>query len=303
MELQTTDPWIPCRSCQTALAILPNELFSAFFAGKRIACFACKAELDLWDSTASAIKANFMFNGALDLVDAKTTRLQITMEPDKEYIVDFNQSGIPKDATIYDINYSPQGIGVTPLEMHGATPQRHKAPRIVRVYARPLSLAGQGPGPVDVIVSAKWVPHAGSNIALQYLIDAFVYFCQKDYKSMTRSAQLTIEHDLREIIRAFMKSVVPNETPLIPEYARQLKFLLPFLVRLQGLSELDTKIVRLLDQLREARNKCSHPGEPDYHIDREQASSFLTAALFGYHYLQRLSPALLHSWQPSKANA
>lgn len=296
MELQTTDPWMPCHSCKTALAVLPNKLFSAYFENRRIACSACKAEIDLWDSTASAVKANFMLNGALDLVDAKTTRICVTMEPDKEYVINFNHSGVPKDATIYDINYSPQGIGVTPLEMHGSTPQRHKAPRIIRVYARPFSVSEQGPRPTDVIVSAKWVPHAGSNIALQYLIDAFTYFCQKDYKSMTLSAHLAIEQNLSEVIKAFMKSVVPSEKPLIPDYARQLKFLLPFLVRLQGFKELDEKIVRLLDQLRDARNKCSHPGEPDYLIDHEQASLFLTAALFGYHYLQRIGPALLRSW-------
>lgn len=296
MELRTMGPFISCSGCKESLKLSSQEIFDTYFDRKKIVCGACIAEIDLWETTIATIRENFMFNGALDLVDAKSTKLQVVMEPGQDYVINLDQYSIPQDATIYDINYSPQGIGVTPIEMHGATPQRHKVPRIVRVYARPLSLAGQGPQTVEVIVSAKWIPHAGSNVPLQYLVEAFVGYCQKDYKSMILSAHLAIEQQLSEMIRVFMNKVVPNEKPVIPEYARQLKFILPFLVRLQKLPELDKKIVHLLNELREARNKCSHPWEAGYVVNREQASSFLTAALFGYHYLQRLGPSLMASW-------
>jgi len=95
------------------------------------------------------------------------------------------------------------------------------------------------------------------------------------------AAEAAIGRVVSDAIKGFAKSSGVN-------YVHQLRVLLPMIAHMTGAPSLPAKIVSVLDQLRDARNKIAHRGKPEKEITRSAAAEMFTAALFGYHYARLL---------------
>jgi len=71
-------------------------------------------------------------------------------------------------------------------------------------------------------------------------------------------------------------------------YSYQLNILLPWIAQNNDLPPFDPTIVGLLNRLRSTRNSLAHTGKTEQPLDKDQTAELLTAALFGFRYIDIL---------------
>lgn len=132
-------PWVPCEKCSAPI-VVKSIYIEKYFKDEPISCTKCNSAIDWWKTIQHAIKENFMLNQAFSTLEAKTNLIDLHLEPNTRTKIKLSESGIPSDARILYINYTPQGGGLFPIEIHGNVP--------ISSFACPLtSLRLQSPSP------------------------------------------------------------------------------------------------------------------------------------------------------------
>lgn len=288
-------PWLSCPKCGMAFP-LDHEITQSYFKGDKPNCANCGEVFDWWELILRHIREDGIFLNALAPVGARSTVLEITLRPTEFAELKMEDHGIPTDARILQIGYTPQGEGgLFPAEFFGNVPPRHLVPHTIRLYPVPIGKGSHTETRVAVMIS--WVPHTRGDYAWQNLVDAFEAFVAERYETMVIPANVAVESTLGQILSAFLeKSASRDRVKSFLEegatYGHQLNVILPNMIRIFSLPPLPDHIRGLLNRLRELRNEVAHRGFLEKPPGREEAAQCLCAALFGFHYVNLVRPAL-----------
>lgn len=284
-------PSLACPSCGAVLP-LTGEMVSGYLRGEKAACTNCSAQIDLWKTLLENMRLGFRgIFGAYAIAGAQMTAHRISLEPGKPTEIDFDAMGIPSDARILDIGYTPIGTGLLPLEMHGNWPRRHMVQRPLTVYP---ALIGGGPHTgIDVSLLVVWVHHQPTDYTYQNLVEAAEAFSVDRYEMMVVHANAAVELTLNQLLARLLESHVGSKKVegFLQDhatYSHQLNILLPAFTDLLRLPKMPKHIHGLLNRLRTLRNRVAHGGFLDASVDRYHAAECLAATFFGLAYLRMI---------------
>ena len=285
-------PIIPCPECQTAFSV-EEKFIIDYFIGSIISCQHCKTSLDWWNVILSSIKCNFSLFFAFSAIGAQSLVLDVPLELGKTKHLRFNDYGIPPDAKLLYINYTPYthgGCALSPLEILGGVPIRHLIPHEVSLYPMPM---GEGEVGKDCGASilVTWVTYVGDDESWQNLVDAFEAYGQGRYAAEIIPANVAVESILSRILSGILlkfasRDNVRNFLENSATYGHQLNVVLPLVTSVMKLPTLPAHIRGLLNRLRDLRNQLAHDGKLETALDQNEAADLLCAALFGFRYMR-----------------
>jgi hypothetical protein len=99
-------PTILCMGCGKPNPI-PDTFYTDYFLNNKYSACDCAKVADAWEQALHSIKTNFMLTNALDLIGAHSTITVFELKECTSYTLKFKNIGIPEDAKILHINYTP----------------------------------------------------------------------------------------------------------------------------------------------------------------------------------------------------
>jgi hypothetical protein len=287
-------PWVRCPSCGHPIQINNNQVVN-YFKQQPIQCESCHASLDWWTTSWKEIEENFMHNQAFAFIGAQTLLFKLTLKPGQRTAYRFSDYGIPADAKILYVNYTPSGGGLFPIEMHGNVPTRRFISNEVVLF--PASFPGQPGNDTDVNVMVSWVPQTANEESWQSLVDAFEAFTHARYTSMVVPANVAVESALSRVLTGYLERFVSKKRTEdflenAATYGYQLNVLLPVIASLKSLPLLPDNVRGALNKLRGLRNDLAHSGVLEKPLDQHSAAEVLCGALFGSHYVRFIDEQL-----------
>ena len=289
-------PWVPCQHCNAPINVRV-EYIGAYFRSEPINCDKCEESVDWWETVVRAIRENFMLVQAFAPLGAHTLLIRKDLYPDKHLKITFADHGIPVDAKILSINYTPDDGGLIPLEFHGNVPQRQFIPPTIMLY--PVKFGKEGPpGKTEVSIAVTWVSRSKSDAAWHSLVDAFQAYVANEFHEAVVPANTAVELALRRLLADVLSSMVSKERADrfledAATYSYQLNVVLPALVRLAGAPTMPDKIRGALNSLNKLRNEIAHDGELSQIIGKGRQAEVLCSAVFGLGYLDLVRPSLI----------
>jgi len=292
------------RVCPTCRYVLPHleELAADYFERNEVRCRnpLCGKPVDLWDATVADMRRlGASFFGIISL-GAKQTSFLVDLAPHEAKEIDLTQYGVPAEATILHLNFTPQlregQGGCLPLLVHGNTAYPRSIGVKFWVYARPA--VGEPESVVRVSVSVRWVSEDRDRISWIYLMDAFEALSARRYWSVVLPSYVAFELSLTPLLKGSLekfasrdkvKSFVRNEL----SSASGLNVVLPTLCGLVGAPRLPDAIRGELNHLRELRNDIVHNGVAKAGVDEKTAAVALCASIFGLEYVNYIRPKLM----------
>jgi hypothetical protein len=203
--------------------------------------------------------------------------------------------GIPADAEIFDIQFTPRGsssgaICPAPMPGHWRAGLRQQ---ILTFIGVPVQSPTEEVGTASLMIN--WA--TPTDIPTRHLIGAVRAFIEGRYDDMVVPANVAVESAIGETMFAWVNAFVDKdrtETFLTEgaTYSHQLNVLIRILARVLGAPALHGRIRNLLDELRKARNDVAHQGKLDKPLDKERAAELAAAAAFGMHYGRLLLDAV-----------
>lgn len=298
-------PCVTCVHCN-AMVPIPDRIVAKYFQGVQTPCPNCEKLLDWWDTILETIRTNFMLVQALMPIGAQWTLFTITLRPDCHTKLKFADHGIPSDARILHVNYTPVGGGLFPVETDWSVQRRHLIAPVINLYPVPFPVPPPGVEPrteTQINVMVTWISHTTDDEAWQNLTDAFEAYALSRYEAAIIPANTAVESTIRRVLGAFLERIVSRKRVRSflqdgATYSHQLNVLLPALLSLTDAPHLPDHIRGALNRLRDLRNQLAHSGVLETPLEQDDAAKCLCAALFGFHYLNLIRPVLLTQLAP-----
>ena len=284
------DSWFHCGECKTTLFLKGEEGFELFFTENAGTCPKCSTKVDLWRVLLDAVLNNFMLMGAFVAIGARTTAFSLDLKANETRELVFKDLGVPEEAAILSINYTPQGGGCFPIELHGNTP--HWGPPRggrVHVFGRSFPVTPDEPSEAPINCAVTWMKAPDEDDGWTHLLDAYRAYGEKNWRGViipaNVAAESAISKAMYDLVRRFAGKK-ETETFLSDgaTYAHQLKVVLPMACALAGVPPLPTEIRGHLDRLRKLRNELAHTGSLDSSLEQKRVAELLVAATFGFQY-------------------
>jgi hypothetical protein len=280
-----------CPSCNVSV-LYHRLLIDLQFKKGTVPCPKCATVLTPWQIALHSIKENFM-GTHFYFVGAQRTIFQTKLFLNSETRFDLYAEGLPQDAIILDIHLSPQG-GMFCTEMTGNTRrQRNRGGKLQLFGFHTYTIKDKGSDECTLAICVTWVPSSPDDIAWSNLVSAFDAYTDEDFEKSIIPANVAVEAKLyRFLERAFDGIASKDRTRDFLEsaatYSYQLNILLPLFSRIGKFPELDPIIRGLLNNLRDTRNSIAHRGKSDPPLTKDRTAELLTAALFGFRYIDCL---------------
>jgi hypothetical protein len=294
MKQKFDTPWARCPACKDQVAIEAKHIVS-YFEARPIRCPNCGIDLDWWKIACREVEANFMYNLPFYFIGAQSLSFQIMLQPGTRRIFRLTEYGIPADAKILYINYTPQGPNLWPLEIHGNTPMRKRDRQEIALYpAPPPNEVGVE---TEVAVWVSWVHGTADDESWQSLVDAFEAHCNEAYPSMVVPANVAVEATLSRLMTVYLEKFISKKTvedflDNAATYSHQLNVMLPLVASINSLPLLPDHIKGSLNRLRKLRNQLAHRGTLEKALDSKASAELLCSALFGLQYIRHLKSLL-----------
>ena len=292
-------PFLNCPACKEGFT-LRDDLTLAYFRNENIGCGKCRQPMDWWKLILNTIQENFMSTFAYMAIGAKSLAMNIALVPHRKTIIRFADYGLPCDAKILQIQYTSIGSAhncLFPLEVHGNSPIRHIIPNIIALY--PISLEDDSYPQTgnEASIFVTWVAHTPDDELWEYLVTAFEAFAQNRFNAILIPSNIAVESKLTRLIAQFFEKFANKDSvkKFLSEgavYSYQLNVLLPMIISLKGLPNLQDHIRGHLNRLRKLRNQLAHDGKLKEPLAKNEAAEMLCAALFGFRYLKFISDEL-----------
>lgn len=226
--------------------------------------------------------------GPFTAIGAQTTFFSIVIQPNSLTEVNLEEHEVPKDAKILNVNYTAQNGNLIPLEVHGNNPKNRGPAQIIKLWPMPKDILKSVD--TEIAIAITWVPHTANDDAWQSLVDAFEYYAAGRYASVIVPANVAVEAPLLRMLRRTLamnkisrdriKSFFSQVT-----YSHQLNVLLPVLLAPTPAPKMPAQLQGQLNRLRDLRNELAHRGATKVPVTKDEAATFLCAALFGFHYI------------------
>ena len=291
-------PWIKCSTCFASIDFNDAQI-KGYYKGEKIVTCPQGHTTDWWNLIKHGIKDNFMDNQAYTFIGAETKVFTICLQEGQAYRYKFSDYGIPHDAKVLYINYTSQGPGLFPIEMHGNVSTRRSVGNEVVVYPVPTKLDSSNSAQTDTKVSVmvSWVPSTTEDGSLYSLREAFDFYMQDNYLSVIIPANVAVELAVERLLTSYFQnfSSKTKADKFMKEvtYEHQLNVLLPMIAKREGLPVLPEQIWDELNKLRRNRNNVAHCGKLEKPFEKDEAARLLCGSLFGLHYMKYLREQLL----------
>jgi hypothetical protein len=287
-------PWFPCLKCRHPIYVREHYMLE-YFNGIKIQCEECKEHHCWWDLVKNGITQNFMFSQAFAAIGANSSIIEFHLKPNEQTIFKFSEQGIPETAKILHVNYTPQGGGFFPIEVHGNDATRKQ--RHDQVVVWPMPIGDKQEELTKVCAFVTWVEHSNIDASWKSMISAFEAFSSNDLEASIVPANVAVESVvtpfLFEYINQFVgKSRVEAFLDDAATYGHQLNVLLPLITSMLGLPKLDDHIRGALNKLRGYRNEVAHQGAPEKALTKEEVAEMLSASLFAFYYIKYIRATL-----------
>ncbi len=215
------------------------------------------------------------------------------MKVGEVFTLDLEKIGIPKESKILQINYTPNGLGLFPTEIHGNTPIRHNIPNVINLYGRAFNQSKEENEEVPVSVQINWARKTVENEIWDNLIDAVEAFTVKNYNGCVIPSNVSVESALNNLMTEYFykyaaKDRVREFLNNGATYSYQLNILLSVVADNSGFPKLPDDIRGNLNKLRDLRNSLAHSGRTEKQIDKKTISELICSAAFGLSYLNLL---------------
>ncbi len=287
MEPINIPPSISCPLCNGFNVI--EQLKLSYFTGEKPSCPHCKKEFDWWDAILLAVKDRFFLFQMLAPIGAEATVFKVVLSPNESTKINFTEYGVPSDARILDILYTPETGGLFPLEMHGNHPLRHITGNQIVLY--PMPMKGQDEyNDTNVNILATWVSHTPDDDSWQNLVSSFEAYSQQRYNACIIPANVAVESKLSRLLSEYLKSFASKDSiedflETGATYSHQLNVVLPLIATKEEIPLLPDNIRGLLNRLRRLRNDMVHYGKTDKLLEKDEAAELIISALFGFYYI------------------
>lgn len=285
-------PFVTCVHCNNFLNFEPS-IFVDFIQLKPSNCSSCQKSINWFDVVKNGIFHNFMENAALSYVGCKNSILSFEMEPETPKELNFESYGIPSNAHILYINYTPQSGNLFPIEMHGNTSTTRYKKNKVFLYPRPFDHKANELVNTKISAYVCWfVPDDFDNAVLN-LFEAFEEYIHGNFLSVFMPANVAIENTIYRLMDEFLKEYssknkVEEFLTNNATYGHQLSILLPMFLKVKGYSEIPDYIMANISRLRKLRNKYAHNGKIDNLPSKIEIAEILASCLFVFHYIKYL---------------
>jgi len=275
-----------CDKCESPLEI-SDASFEAFFHSRDIICTNCKQRIDLWDALKMQFDSLFVsFGWHYSLLGCQGRVIKIVLKPNEIYNLDLSRE-IGEGKLLY-INYTPDGGGLFPTQIHSNTPLTHIIPTKISLFPRPLK---ENASETQVHVLYWFAPkEIKDDLSVMLLLDAFQRFYEKNYRYMVISAQTAIEilqyklferlFELGDLSKDRIKTFLEDKAT----FSSQLFTLLPLLGKIMNFPIPNSKIFEGLKILVKTRNDVIHRGKPRKQLDEDQMKIALMSAFFTLKY-------------------
>lgn len=288
-------PWVACPECGQPIQVEDTQV-TGYFNGKSVSCPSGHKVTDWWKVACSEIENNFMLNQAFAFIGARTLLFRLHLQPATRVSYRFSDYGIPTDARILYVNYTPQGGGLFPMEMHGNISTQKFLSDEVTVFPVPLR-ADVPIGNTEVSVMVSWVPKMLNDDSWLSLTDSFEYYANNQYASMIVPANVAVESAMSRLLTAYLQKYVgKNRAEEFLEnaatYGHQLNVILPLVTAQNAFPSLPDHVRGMLNKLRSLRNQLAHTGVLENPLNKRQAAELLCSALFGLHYVRHVGELL-----------
>ena len=288
-------PWVPCKKCKAPI-VVESIYIEKYFKAESISCTKCNSEIDWWTTIQHAIRENFMLNQAFSTLEAKTNLMDLHLEPNTRTRIKLSENGIPLDARILYINYTPDDGGLFPIEIHGNVPHRRTLGDEIRIYPIPIS-NNDTVSTTKTSVMITWVKHSADEHSLVNITDAFESYSTDQYQDSIVPANVAVESALSKLLSMYISKMASekrteNFLANAATYSHQLNIVLPLIVKLKELPVLPDNIRGLLNKLRDLRNEIAHSGNIENELTKADTADVLCAALFGLKYISLIEAEL-----------
>lgn len=276
----------PCPECKAQSFPVTLESMSNYFNGIEMTCSQCGTKLDWWNLLLRHFDwevPTYLYS----IVGGFTTSLMIDMKVNETFMLDLGSIGIPEDSKILQINYTANGKGLLPIEVHGNTPLRHIIPKKIRLFGMP---SGEPAESTPIAIQFYWVHKSNDNELWENLIESVESFTLKDYKSCIIPSNVAVEAMLTKIISSYLSLYAAKDrvNEFLNDgaaYSHQLNVLLPLIANHETFPKLPDHIRGSLNELRGLRNDLAHEGRLEGEIAKKDISRLICASAFGLSYL------------------
>ncbi len=286
---------LKCTKCNCPMVSLTDQEFFDYLDSKEALCSQCRTRLNLFDVISRCIEENFFFNDVFAFVGANKSLFQIKLDPSPATTLNFEEYGIPKGSRILHINYTPQGLGLFPLEFHGNSPYRGAPRDSVTLY--PAKFGDEKAVATDVSVMITWL-ESGSleDVSLKSLVDAFEEYSRQEFGTCIVPANTAIEFDVMRYAETALegissKSNVKEFFKSGVSYTPTLKVLIPLLAKIKGFPAMPEELLAALVKLAALRNQFAHTGKTKEPLSKQQVVACLTGVILGKWYVSALQKA------------
>lgn len=296
-------PQRSCPKCQDFAILFKEEYTRQYLEGKKVQCPSCKNDIDWWEFILETIEDNFLLTEAVAPIGARNLLFDIILKYEEEYELDFQSYGLPENAKILAINYTPQGPYLFPIEIHGNYKFRFIIPHKIKLYPKPNKRDDFKPEN-KIAVMVTWIPQSEDDDSWANIILAFENYTMDPFgitklNSIVIPANVAVESKLTKFVDTYLttfisKSRVKDFLVNGATYSSQLNVILPIISKITSVKELPSHIRGQLNRLRDLRNELAHLGKLRSQLERKDAALLLSASLFGFHYLQILEDKLLN---------
>jgi hypothetical protein len=277
-----------CPGCGSALQFTDLD-FENYFNSKTNFCTGCKKELDFWDVVERQLEFKAL-GWHYSLLGCEGRISEILLTPGKIYELDLSKE-IGEGRLLY-INYTPQGGGLFPIQLHSNTPITHIMFSKIHLYPMP---ARENPEETKIIIVYWFSPKdVSDDLSNVLLVDAFQRYYEENYRYMVISAQTSIEILQYRFLEGLLKSSnISNKRikPFLEEqvtFSKQLFTLLPFLASIMKFPPLNSQILEGLHILVNRRNDVVHHGVPETPWDKKEMIKALMGAFYTFKYYKAL---------------
>ena len=279
------------------------EAAPAYFSRGFVECSECNTKSDLWQTALERMKGmpTFVPRWILMQLGATETSFTRTITANSYQAISLDTVGVPTDATVLHISYSPQGRAgeapVFPLHWHGNSPQR-KFGNVLPLIGQPAQM---GDGTVGkecpVRISVLWV-HQDKEDGWAYIVDALDALALQDNARVIVPAQSAVEVTLMPVIRELLernssKDYVKGFMGDKLTFGNVINVLLPFMCAQADIPTMTEDIRGAMSKLRKLRNDLVHDGKRRASITTGEAIEALAAAVFAFEYVKFARPQLL----------
>lgn len=286
--------WCPCHQEIS----IPADVVHRYLAGEPATCSNCSASQDWWSALLGAVKS--VMTVPLSVVGAHSTYLRVTLTPGRATMVDFGAAGVPEDAQILKVYYTPtshdDSIPLFPMQVTTSQPEPPWIHRQVKIYGHPLD----GREAVDssfLGVFIAWLPAGDADASRLQLVSAFDAYTRGDYQPpnfepciipANTAVEIAVGETVTSWLRRYVSKNKVGDFLDVATYGHQLNVLLPMLWSTLGYKPLPNHICGHLNRLRKLRNQIAHSGHTDILIAKDEAADCLCAAFFAVEYLRAL---------------